>query len=398
MGQGASGCPWSPLAGPEAPVTNRSYPAIEDALTLAEIVPAEPEKNRPPEAAGAALAPRPEISVDQVLQILGGVLWRARLEPFEIVECSGGNLAASDSRSPFAALLTPDTVRRWESLIYPPDLPVFQRAVADYAASQPVAAPIDYRIIIRDGELLWLRQWLLKKTPPDASGRTEVSGLVRIVSEEKRLQWEVMRTSENERCRLGQEIHDDVCQILAGINYLTHVLHQRLQAAQPAEAKELELINHEIQAGLERTRALAHGLLPAKSDFNTLSQALRNLARQVHTRFGIQLTVKLPAKPPAFSQEHLLHLYRIVQEASSNSFKHGRASQVEVSLALHDGCPVLTIADNGPGLPTGSSRVEGVGLNVMRNRAELLGGRIEFGNSSRGGARVQVYLPQSTDT
>lgn len=347
-------------------------------------------------ASGALHRSLTGLPLSKILRILGGGLWRARTNPLELTDWIWGDHLGGDSRSPFAANSGLGTRHDLLGSIYPPDRPVFDQALRTFLEGGATDR-IDFRIIVGNGELLWVRQWLLDRQETSDPDRQLVTGLVRVVSEEKRLQWEIMRTSENERSRIGQEIHDDVCQILAGINYLVHVLHQRLQDARPAEAAELEQLNQEIQAGLERTRALAHGLLPAKSDFNTLSQALRDLSRQVATRFGIELDVTLPPHPPAFSRERLLHLYRIVQEAASNSFKHGRATRIVVTLEQHDGWNVLSIEDNGPGLPADSSRVEGVGLNVMRNRAELLGGWLEIGNSRRG-ARVQVHLPPGQET
>jgi len=344
---------------------------------------------------GEQLPSLTDLSLPKILRILGGGLWRARTNPFELTEWIWGPHLCGNSRSPFAADTGLGVGRDLLASIYPPDRPMFDEALRTFLLGGRGPEWIDFRFILGDGELLWVRQWLLDRQETDVPGRHLVTGLVRIVSEEKRLQWEIMRTSEDERSRVGQEIHDDVCQILAGINYLVHMLQQRLQGARPAEASELELLNKEIQAGLERTRALAHGLLPAKSDFNTLPQALRDLGRQLATRFGIELAVTLPPEPPHFSRECLLHLFRIVQEAASNSFKHGRATRIEVTLEQHDGWNVLSIEDDGPGLPAASSRVEGVGLNVMRNRAELLGGWLEIGNGRRG-ARIQVHLPQET--
>lgn len=334
-----------------------------------------------------------ETSFSKILRILGGGIWRGLTDPFEITAWVWGGPPEGDPESPYLPGLELAAGVRWENSIYPPDLPAFQHSIESFREDSPATEPVDYRIILEDGELLWLRQWLLERRRDDRGGRTAVTGLVRIVSEEKRLQWEIMRASENERSRIGQEIHDDVCQVLAGISYLTHVLHQRLLEPRPAEAAELERINHEIQAGLERTRALAHGLLPGKSDFNTLSQALRELSRQISIRFGIQLTAKLPPKLPQFSHERLLHLYRIVQEASSNSFKHGRASKIEVALTPRGEFNVLSIEDDGPGFGD-ASQAEGAGLSVMRNRAELLGGWLECRNSPRGGALVEVHLPR----
>jgi signal transduction histidine kinase len=337
------------------------------------------------------------LPLGKILRVLDVAVWQARTDPFEIVAWPyGAELAAGDGQSVFSPAA--EGVGHWESIIYPPDLPTFRSALAALSSQPVLNRPIDYRIIVGDGELLWLRQWLLDQQPTEFAGRQLITGLIRVVSEEKRLQWEITRTSENERSRIGQEVHDDVCQVLTGISYLTHLLQQQLAGRQAPEAETVEQINLEIQAGLDRTRALAHGLVPAKSDFNTLQQALRDLARQVETRFGLQLIVTLPPEPPVFSQASLLHLYRIVQEGATNAFKHGRASRLDVTLALRENELVLAMEDNGSGLPPDSSRGDGVGLNVMRNRASLLGGRLELCNSSRGGALVKLHLPRCSES
>lgn len=343
---------------------------------------------------GDLLSSLSRASFARLLRILGGGVWRAEANPLILVDWawgSGADGTAPDSGFPGP---TSDGPPAWESLVYPADLPLFQKALDEYVQTRSSAGPVDYRLILEDGELLWIRQWFLELEPGQQPDRPVVTAVVQVVSEAKRLQWEVMRTCEGERARLGQEIHDDVCQVLAGINCLTHLLQQRLATTRPGEAAELERINVEIQSGLERTRALAHGLLPAKSDFNNLQQALRELSRQVGTRFKLQLNLKLLAPPPAYSQDALLHLYRIVQEASSNAFKHGRATVVDVTFDRREGWDILSIQDNGSGLPPAVARAEGVGLNVMRNRAEMLGGILECANGTAGGALVQLRLPQ----
>jgi signal transduction histidine kinase len=353
-------------------------------------LPPPPLVRRPP--GGDLLGSISRASFAEILRILGGGVWQAYVQPFQLIDWTWGRTEGPGDAVHLFPTATGDAPPAWDALIYPPDRAQFQQALAEDGRGE---GPIDYRIVVQEGELLWVRQWLLERGISPGTGRPIVTGLVRVVSEEKRLQWEVMKASERERARLGQEIHDDVCQVLAGINCLTHLLHQRLLKVRPEEAAELERINLEIQAGLERTRALAHGLLPSKSDFNTLPQALRDLSSQLATRFNLQLHVQLPTPGPSFSRECLLHLYRIVQEASSNAFKHGRATRIDVTFGRRDGWDVLAIQDNGTGIPLEATRAEGVGLSVMRNRAAVLGGCLQVGNGPRGGGRVEILLPLS---
>ncbi len=336
----------------------------------------------------------PPSALPALLTTLDAVIWRATVDPFQL---TGWSAESTDAQAgPPSALhsLSLTAATDWEALIYPPDRPCFRHAVRAYLEGQTDTPRIDYRLIVNDGELIWVRQWLLALEASSDDG-TQVVGLVRDVTDEKRLQAELTQACNIEQARLGQEIHDDIGQIFTGLNLLVHTLQQRLKSERPDVATELESINCEILAGLERTRALAHGLLPAQSDFNNLQQAFRDLSKQVATRLKLQLTYEVPSPEPPYSRECLLHLYRIVQEASSNAFKHGRANRVDVHLDQRDGWDVLSIQDNGCGLPAEAARNQGVGLNGMRNRAALLGGRLEVGNGPQGGALVQVYLPPS---
>jgi signal transduction histidine kinase len=84
----------------------------------------------------------------------------------------------------------------------------------------------------------------------------------------------------------------------------------------------------------------------------------------------------------------------MVQEALTNVARHARATDVQIELRQHDGELELTVTDNGMGYPADATRREGsFGLIGMRERAAMLGGRVEFGNPAGGGARLVVHLP-----
>lgn len=325
--------------------------------------------------------------------MLGGAVWRARTDPLEVVDVMWGDATGPETASPLrAAARAAATESDWRSLIYPKDLPLFDASLHAFLDGREGCGTLDYRLVVDDGGFLWIRQWLIdKEAQPD--GRWFVTGLIRSVNEEKRLQWESMRVSESERSRIGQEIHDDVCQVLAGINYLVYVMQKRLLTENAAMAAEMGKIAHEIQEGLERTRCLAHGLVPAKLNFASLPQALKEIARQAKARFALATEVHFEVKAPVLPQEKLLHIFRIVQEAASNSFKHGGATRFRVTLTMQDEWYVLTAEDDGCGLPDHSHQAEGIGLNVMSNRAQLLGGWLDVANLPQGGAVVRLCFP-----
>jgi signal transduction histidine kinase len=88
-----------------------------------------------------------------------------------------------------------------------------------------------------------------------------------------------------------------------------------------------------------------------------------------------------------------IHLYRIAQEAVSNAIKHGRANKIVISLRANEGQVVLTVSDNGTGVPAQAIRKNGMGLSIMKYRAQMIGGSVEIRGRPRAGTRVSCLFP-----
>jgi len=275
--------------------------------------------------------------------------------------------------------------------------PLDTRRVQGFFTSEPSDShsSIDYRLILANGELLWVRHWLWRRlVQPD--GRIILQGVITAIPEQKRLQWECLRISERERNRIGQELHDDLCQELTGLSYMMRVISKGLPKSSAGLHRELDELSGRVSAAMERTRSMAHGLFPAQLHFATLRQALKTFSQQVMVRFGVKVILNITGRLPRHSPEEILHLYRIVQEAASNSIRHGKATTLTITLHFSDQQGDLRIEDNGPGFPPNSNRLEGLGLHVMLHRASILGGALDFGNVPGGGARVHLAYPLHT--
>jgi signal transduction histidine kinase len=90
------------------------------------------------------------------------------------------------------------------------------------------------------------------------------------------------------------------------------------------------------------------------------------------------------------------HLYRIAQEAVNNALKHAMAKEIRLGLERREDTLVLEVEDDGDGLPDSPSAEGGIGLRVMRHRAELIGGTLEIGSPPAGGTRIACFIPQSS--
>jgi len=250
--------------------------------------------------------------------------------------------------------------------------------------------PLEYRIESKRGGVLWIRHGWCRPNPADARSADEVECFIQLIDNRTQLAAEGLRATERARRQIGQELHDDVCQVLAGLACMLELFRLRVTAGIPELAPKLEEIIAELNEGMARTRMLAHGLIRAPLSVTELPVALQELATKISRNHGVAVTVRASPDLPALPPEQMLNLYRIAQEASANAVKHGRATKIELCLERRGAEMQLAIKDNGAGMPAENLRVNGVGLYSMRNRAVALGGECSFIASQDGGTVVNV--------
>lgn len=185
--------------------------------------------------------------------------------------------------------------------------------------------------------------------------------------------------SEKEQQRIGRELHDGLCQTLAGIVALSATLSKRLQSMEEwAGTKAADEITELLRDAIAEARDLARGLHSAAGNENDLPDTFRRLALDVQNRFGVLCSVQFTASFPRLEAELVTHLLRIAQEAIQNAITHGRAERIAIDVR-HAGSEVaLTIHDDGIGLPEAWIAGDGIGTQTMRARARLLGGSVDI--------------------
>jgi PAS domain S-box-containing protein len=197
------------------------------------------------------------------------------------------------------------------------------------------------------------------------------------VTERKRLEREVLEVSENEQRRIGQDLHDDLCQRLAGIQLMGDVLQRDLLAKAKSEAEQAAMIAVRIRDAIAHTRMLARGLSPVALDSNGLMASLQELAENSGKLFQISCEFRFDGCVAVDDNAVATHLYRIAQEAVTNAVKHGRAKEVVIRLAESEDKCSLSISDDGLGLPDTPAKNQGTGLRIMKYRAATIGASLK---------------------
>ncbi|MGC4073661.1 MAG: histidine kinase [Nibricoccus sp.] len=278
----------------------------------------------------------------------------------------------------------------WYRCIHPLDRARVQQHFAKIT-SENLPATIDYRLIDKYGAILWVRH-----STHEIQGRGKnalLRGYVMDIQKEKSYQLESLRVSEREQNRIGQDLHDDLCQVLAGVSCLMRVAESRIAAKAPEEAGNFQELNQQIIDAMHRTRALTHGLFPGKIQIADIRGALLELSAQVKVRFAVEIQTQFKGRFPKHSSAQIIQIYRIAQEAMSNAIRHGRATHIAVNLESFADRMELTIRDNGSGLAKSDTSTGGVGLHIMHYRAGILGGELSIANGTPQGVTACLRYP-----
>ncbi len=216
------------------------------------------------------------------------------------------------------------------------------------------------------------------------------------VSETKRLEAEVLNVAEREQSRIGHDLHDGLGQTLTGIEFMSHVLHQRLANQNHPEAAEMEQITSLIRDAIRTTRDLARGLSPVLLQSKGLSIALNDLAESTTRQMrGVRCNCQTDSHVPETPPDIAIHLYRIAQEAVNNATRHGKATVVTISLRLYDTMLELLIEDNGQGFPDNFDFGTGMGLRVMHYRAGIIRGNLQINQHPGEGVSIVCLMDSS---
>jgi len=218
--------------------------------------------------------------------------------------------------------------------------------------------------------------------------------LRREIAERQRLEREIVKVSESEQERLGQDLHDDLGQQLSGIAMLSSVLEASLRAeAHPktaAAARLAALLRESVRA----TRDLARGLFPVDLQHGGLILTLTDLAQRTEALAGVHCEVH-HERGFHYEDTAAIHLYRIAQEALNNAIRHGCAHNVLIECTAIEGVPTLIVTDDGVGFKTPKRKWTGIGLHLYRYRARVIGAQIKVTGGERGGCKVMCLLKRS---
>jgi signal transduction histidine kinase len=219
------------------------------------------------------------------------------------------------------------------------------------------------------------------------------TGIVRDVTEQRRLQEELVRVATLEQRRIGQELHDDTQQALTGLGLLAASLTDALRRDGHAGSETAGKLAAGIALANRGVRALAKGLMPVPIEKEGLMTALGELARKTEDDHAIPCRFECPRPVQVADDNTALHLYRIAQEGVTNAVKHARASTIWVGLYAQERSMSLEVRDDGVGIDAQARRGDGLGLRIMEHRCGLLGGQFSVRSEKDRGTVITCSVP-----
>ena len=227
--------------------------------------------------------------------------------------------------------------------------------------------------------------------------RQRTAALTDEMAERERLERELLEISEREQRRIGQDLHDGLCQHLTGATLAGQVLEEKLEALHLPVAADAGRVVEIIEEGINLSRRLAKGLYPVEIEADGLMLALEEFAGTTGKLFKVACHFQCDLPVLIHDSATAGHLYRIAQEAVGNAIKHGKANNILIRLDATEDNTELSIADNGTGLPDPLPENRGLGLRIMAHRSAMIGGEFQARRDEAGGTRVTCVISAITN-
>lgn len=279
----------------------------------------------------------------------------------------------------------------WDLFMIPQEVDRFKATFEGLRKGNPLC---DYENfwIARNGTRR-LISWSSTVLPADDGTISYVIATGIDITERKRLQKSIVEISEREQRRIGQDLHDGLGQHLTGIAFMSKVQEEKLAEKNLPEAADAAKIVRLVNEAITKTRELARGLLPVVSDAQGLMSALEQYAGEVEDVFKV--SCHFQCDPPVLVRDDALatHLFHIAQEAVANSIKHGNSKNIRIQLKASDSRGILSVKDDGRGIPEPMGTTSGMGLHIMHYRAGVVGGALEVKPEHPKGTRVTCTFP-----
>jgi len=271
----------------------------------------------------------------------------------------------------------------------PEDSNRIQRMLTDTLMHKKLPENMELKFRRKDGKLVdvMIRPTLMK----DETGKP-VGTLASIIdiTERKALEKQVLVASEEERQSIGHDLHDGVGQYLTGTAFMAKALEDKLRKKQMPEAEDASVVVGNLNETIDKVRRLAKGVAPVQVSSESFCVLFREIADYAEDVLGLNCSFNCDKEITLNDRAILGQMYMITREALINAAKHSGADRVSITLSGDGNHVSVSVEDNGSGFKEHGSDdpAAGMGMSIMRYRANMIGATLEINTGNSGGTVV----------
>jgi len=311
----------------------------------------------------------------------------------------------------------------WQPLIHPDDAPAYTEPYFEcLRAHKPYHAQA--RVRRYDGQWRWIESYGQPRfsasgeflgiagSSPDITERKQAEEALRELTSTleskvaqrtaellhrtrqlQKLTLELSETEDRERQRMAEILHDDLQQVLAAAKFQLSLMRSRAKNDSSLQATAAQ-VDQMLKDAIDKSRSLSHELSPPVLQHGDLGETLRWLASQMQAKHGLTVDVRANGGVHLCSDAIKALLYKTAQELLFNAAKHAHVNQAKVQVRQHGQCVCLVVSDRGRGFdPQELRNAAGFGLLNIRERVELLGGRMKIRSAEGKGSVFFIVVP-----
>lgn len=256
-----------------------------------------------------------------------------------------------------------------------PHLITFVEGVKSVLADKQTEFEIEYPCRVGEEE-----RWFHARVTSCRAGSAHAVIAHEDISERVRLEREIVAVSAHEQQRLRQELHDGLSQQLTGLKFKASLLEYHLQSKNLPEASEAKALSELLNEATDEASKLARRMRPVEVEARGMMMALREIALNTEQEHDVKCEVSIARPVFIYDNNTATNLFRIAQEAVNAAIEQGEARRVQMSLGESGNRVTLTVRDNGR--PWKQRHSNGLGPHLMRYHARMIGGTLEWRNTS----------------
>lgn len=295
-------------------------------------------------------------------------------------------------------------IEEWLEHIHHDDLVHFNRLF--FENNENEIFQFEFRMKKADDKYVWFLNSGIVAEHTDKGTPLRITGALIDISKHKELEDiniekeraiinALLKGQELERKRFAEELHDGLIQQLLGAHLILKVLLEQIDSDKNLTLyKNINTVSNVIELSLNETRSISHNLLPPEISKNGLKNAISRIISRLIQANGIKVTLDFNDEGIPLPPEVSACVYRLIQEATTNAVKHGKASEINIYIILEDDALLVSVEDDGLGFdPETIQHKNGIGLTNMQARVQAFGGRLQIDSAPEMGANFTFEIP-----